>query len=47
MLMYRIISAIVYIILGGLVAGLLAGLDRKFSARMQGRRGPSRSEEHT
>lgn len=37
----RIISAVIYIVLGGLVAGLLAGLDRKFSARMQGRRGPS------
>ena len=41
MLTFRIISAVVYIILGGLVAGLLAGIDRKFSARMQGRRGPS------
>ena len=37
----RIISAVIYIVLGGLVAGLLAGVDRKFSARMQGRRGPS------
>lgn len=37
----RVISAILYIVFGGLVAGLLAGLDRKFSARMQGRRGPS------
>ena len=41
MILYRVISAVIYILLGGLVAGLLAGLDRKFSARMQGRRGPS------
>ena len=41
MLVYRIISAVVYLIIGGLVAGLLAGIDRKLSARMQGRRGPS------
>lgn len=41
MLTARIISALLYILLGGLVAGLLAGIDRKFSARMQGRRGPS------
>ena len=39
--MFRIISAVLYIVLGGLVAGLLAGLDRKLSARMQGRMGPS------
>ncbi len=37
----RLICAIVYVLLGGLVAGLLAGIDRKLSARMQGRRGPS------
>lgn len=37
----RIISAVTYILLGGLIAGFLAGLDRKFSARLQGRRGPS------
>lgn len=41
MITVRVISAILYIVFGGLVAGLLAGLDRKFSARMQGRRGPS------
>ncbi len=41
MLVARIISAALYVLLGGLVAGLLAGIDRKFSARMQGRRGPS------
>ncbi len=37
----RIVSAVLYILLGGLFAGLLAGLDRKLAARMQGRRGPS------
>lgn len=37
----RIVSAILYILLGGLFAGILAGLDRKLAARMQGRRGPS------
>lgn len=41
MTVLRIVSAIIYILLGGLVAGLLSGIDRKFSARMQGRRGPS------
>ncbi|MBO5853093.1 MAG: NADH-quinone oxidoreductase subunit H [Clostridia bacterium] len=41
MLVYRIISAVIYLILGGIVAGLLAGIDRKLSARLQGRRGPS------
>ena len=41
MILYRVISAVIYILVGGLIAGLLAGLDRKFSARMQGRRGPS------
>ncbi len=39
--MLRIISAILYILFGGLIAGLLAGIDRKLSARFQGRRGPS------
>jgi ech hydrogenase subunit B len=37
----RILSAVLYVIFGGLIAGLLAGFDRKLSARMQGRRGPS------
>ena len=41
MTVLRIVSAIIYVALGGLVAGLLAGIDRKFSARLQGRRGPS------
>lgn len=40
-ILYRIISALLYLVLGGFVAGLLAGIDRKLSARMQGRRGPS------
>ena len=38
---YRLLSAAIYIVFGGLVAGLLAGIDRKLSARMQVRRGPS------
>ncbi len=36
----RILSMILYILLAPLVGGLLAGLDRKLSARMQGRIGP-------
>ena len=40
-ILYRIISALLYLVLGGFAAGLLAGIDRKLSARMQGRRGPS------
>lgn len=35
-----IISVIAYIILAPIVGGILAGLDRKISARMQGRVGP-------
>ena len=31
----------IYIILGPILGGLLAGIDRKISARLQGRRGPS------
>lgn len=38
---FRIISAVLYLILGGFIAGLLAGVDRKLAARMQGRQGPS------
>ncbi len=34
------LSVILYILLGPLVGGLIAGLDRKISARMQGRCGP-------
>ncbi|MCR4694627.1 MAG: NADH-quinone oxidoreductase subunit H [Pseudobutyrivibrio sp.] len=37
----RIIFAICYIILAPFVIGLLDGFDRKVSARMQGRKGPS------
>jgi len=36
-----IISIIAYLILAPIVGGLLAGFDRKISARMQGRVGPS------
>ncbi len=36
-----ILFAVLYLILGPVVGGLLAGFDRKVTARMQGRRGPS------
>lgn len=39
--MYQIISVVAYLLLAPLVGGLLNGLDRKISARMQGRIGPS------
>ncbi len=39
--MYSIIGVIAYLLLAPLVGGLLNGLDRKISARMQGRIGPS------
>ena len=38
---YRIIGIIAFLILAPFVGGLLSGLDRKISARMQGRIGPS------
>ena len=37
----RIIIAVLYVLLAPFVIGLLDGFDRKISARMQGRRGPS------
>lgn len=36
-----IICVVAYLILAPLIGGLLAGIDRKLSARMQGRVGPS------
>lgn len=36
-----VISVVLYLILGPVVGGFLAGFDRKISARMQGRHGPS------
>ncbi len=36
-----VISVVLYLILGPVVGGFLAGFDRKISARMQGRQGPS------
>ena len=36
-----VIAALVYIIAAPFVGALLAGVDRKITARMQGRRGPS------
>ena len=38
---YRVIGVIAYLILAPFIGGLLNGLDRKISARMQGRIGPS------
>ena len=35
-----VIAALVYIIAAPFVGALLAGVDRKITARMQGRRGP-------
>lgn len=37
----RIIAMVAYIVLAPFVAGLIDGIDRKLSARMQGRKGPS------
>ena len=39
--MVRIITVIAYLVLAPLLGGLLAGIDRKITARMQGRIGPS------
>ncbi len=41
MMVYSIIAAVLYIILAPFIGGLLAGIDRKITARMQGRIGPS------
>lgn len=38
---YIIIRIIAYIVLAPVIGGLLAGFDRKITARMQGRKGPS------
>lgn len=38
---YRVIGVIAYLLLAPLIGGLLSGFDRKISARMQGRIGPS------
>lgn len=40
-MMIRVISVIAYLLLAPLIGGLLEGCDRKISARMQGRIGPS------
>lgn len=37
----RLIIAVVFVVFAPFIAGLLDGLDRKLSARMQGRKGPS------
>lgn len=36
-----VVSTVLYLLLGGVAGGFLAGFDRKITARMQGRRGPS------
>ena len=38
--MYKAIAILLYIFLGPLLGGLLAGFDRKLTARFQGRKGP-------
>lgn len=38
---YSILAAVLYIVLAPFAGGLLAGIDRKITARMQGRIGPS------
>ena len=40
-LIWRILWVAGYVLLAPLLGGLLAGFDRKISARMQGRKGPS------
>jgi formate hydrogenlyase subunit 4 len=37
---FSVISVILYLIVGPLIGGLLAGIDRRITARMQGRYGP-------
>ena len=37
----RIISMVAYVFIAPVIGGLLEGIDRKISARMQGRKGPS------
>ena len=37
---YMIIRVLLYILLAPVLGGLLSGIDRVFSARMQGRQGP-------
>ena len=38
--MTQILSATLYVLLAPLFGGLIAGIDRKITARMQGRKGP-------
>lgn len=38
--MMPVVSVLAYLLLAPLVGGLLDGLDRRVSARMQGRKGP-------
>lgn len=40
-MIYRIVFALAYLILAPFLGGLLSGMERKLSARMQGRKGPS------
>ncbi len=41
MSIYRMIAMVAFVLFAPLLGGLLDGMDRKISARMQGRRGPS------
>ena len=40
-LVYRLIAIAIYVVFAPFLAGLMDGIDRKISARMQGRKGPS------
>ena len=40
MTIWMIVKALIYILLAPIIGGLMSGLDRVFSARMQGRQGP-------
>lgn len=40
-MIYRVAAVLIYLIFAPLIGGLLSGIDRKISARMQGRIGPS------
>ena len=35
-----VVSALAYILIGPILGGLLQGIDRKITARLQGRQGP-------
>ena len=41
MSIYRMIAMVAFVLFAPLLGGILDGMDRKISERMQGRRGPS------